>query len=143
MATAETAEEISKKPEVRQALSQTTGPKVGEEKVKAATKDKFWFVTHALLILGCAVLYYLIGSKLIPVPQNTVDVVRRFLRGAVLVVIVLAIAKAISIYAIGRLDDAVARFTLRRIEHLIVALVILVVVLVGAFVFVWRRAPRT
>src|SRR5205823_8425547 len=121
MATAETAEEISKKPEVRQALSQTTGPKVGEEKVKAATKDKFWFVTHALLILGCAVLYYLIGSKLIPVPQNTVDVVRRFLRGAVLVVIVLAIAKAISIYAIGRLDDAVARFTLRRIEHLIVA----------------------
>jgi len=50
MATAETAEEISKKPEVRQALSQTTGPKVGEEKVKAATKDKFWFVTHALLI---------------------------------------------------------------------------------------------
>ncbi|PYL86191.1 MAG: hypothetical protein DMF23_01750 [Verrucomicrobia bacterium] len=70
MATTETAEEISKKPEVRQALSQTTGPKLGEEKVKAATKDKFWFVTHALLILGCAILYYLVGSKLIPVPQN-------------------------------------------------------------------------
>ena len=75
MATAETAEEISKKPEVRQALSQTSGPKAGTEKVKAATKDKFWFVTHALLIVGCAVLYYLVGSKLIPVPQNTVDLV--------------------------------------------------------------------
>src|SRR5436305_528063 len=106
MATAETAEEISKKPEVRQALSQTTGPKAGEEKVKAATKDKFWFVTHALLIVGCAVLYYLVGSKLIPVPQNIVDLTRRFLRGAVLVVIVLAIATAISTYVIGRLDDA-------------------------------------
>src|SRR5438874_8482210 len=83
MATAETAEEISKKPEVRQALSQTSGPKAGTEKVKAATKDKFWFVTHALLIVGCALLYYLVGSKLIPVPQNTVDLSRRFLRGGV------------------------------------------------------------
>src|SRR5438093_1118350 len=134
MATAETAEEISKKPEVRQALSQTTGPKLGEEKVKAATKDKFWFVTHALLILGCAILYYLVGSKLIPVPQNIVDLTRRFLRGAVLVVIVLAIAKAISIYAIGRLDDAATRFTLRRIEHLLVALVVAVIVIGVVFV---------
>jgi hypothetical protein len=68
------------------------------------------------LILGCAVLYYLVGSKLIPVPQNIVELTRRFLRGAVLIVIVLAIAKAISIYAIGRLDDAAARFTLRRMN---------------------------
>jgi len=42
--TNETAEEISKKPEVRQALSQTGGPKAGE-KVKVAAKDKFWFVS--------------------------------------------------------------------------------------------------
>src|SRR6059058_2155247 len=134
MAMTETAEQISKKPEVRQALSQTTGPKPGEEKVKAATKDKFWFVTHALLIVGCAVLYYLVGSKLIPVPQNIVDLTRRFLRGAVLVVIMLAIAKAISIYAIGRLDDAATRFTLRRIEHLLVALVVAVIVIGVVFV---------
>src|SRR5437764_6626084 len=134
MAMAETAEQISKKPEVRQALSQTTGPKPGEEKVKAATKDKFWFVTHALLIVGCAVLYYLVGSKLIPVPANTVDLARRFLRGAVLIVIVLAIAKAISIYAIGRLDDAATRFTLRCIEHLLFALVIALIVIGVVFV---------
>src|SRR5256886_9844852 len=139
MATTEPAEEISRKPEVRQALSQTTGPKAGAEKVKAAAKDKFWFVTHALLILGCAVLYYLVGSKLIPVPQNTVDLVRRFLRGAVLIVIVLAIAKAISIYAIGRLDDAATRFTLRRIEHLLAALAIAVIV-IGVIFVNWYTA---
>src|SRR2546430_4873236 len=102
MATAETAEEISKKPEVRQALSQTSGPKTETEKAKAAPKDKFWFATHTLLIVGCAVLYYLVGSKLIPVPQNTVDLSQRFLRCAVLIVIVPAVANAISIYAIGR-----------------------------------------
>src|SRR5256885_937360 len=139
MATAQTAEEISKKPEVRKALSETTGPKPGVETVQVATKHNFWFVTHVLLIAGCAVLYYAIGSKLIPVPQNTVELVRRFLRGGVLVVIVLAIAKAISIYAIGRLDDAATRFTLRRIEHLLVVLVIVVIV-IGVIFVNWYTA---
>jgi small-conductance mechanosensitive channel len=134
MAPVETAEQISAKPEVRHALSQTGGPKPSKEPVKAATKDKFWFLTHVLLILGCAVLYYLIGSKLIPVPQNTVDLVRRFLRGAVFVIIVLAIAKAVTIYAIGRVEDAAARFTLRRVEHLVVALVIAVIIIGVVFV---------
>jgi small-conductance mechanosensitive channel len=91
------------------------------------------------LIAGCAVLYYLVGSKLIPVPQNTVELARRFLRGAVLIVILLAIAKAISIYAIGRLDDAATRFTLRRIEHLLVALVITVIV-IGVIFVNWYTA---
>jgi len=134
MATVETAEEISAKPEVRQALSQTSGPKPSKERVKAETKDKFWFVTHILILVGCAVLYYLIGSKLIPVPQNTVELTRRFLRGAVLIVIVLAIAKAVSIYAIGGLDDAATRFTLRRILHLVIALIIAVIVIGVVFV---------
>ena len=67
-------------------------------------------------------------------PQNAVELVRRFLRGAVLVVIVLTIAKAVSIYAIGRLDDAATRFTLRRILHLVVALVIAVIVIGVVFV---------
>ncbi|PYK72960.1 MAG: mechanosensitive ion channel protein MscS [Verrucomicrobia bacterium] len=134
MAIVETAEEISSKPEVRQALSQTSGPKASKEPVKVATKDKFWFVTHVILLVSFAVLYYLVGSRLIPVPQNTVDLARRFLRGGVLVVIMLAIAKAVSIYAIGRLDDAATRFTLRRIEHLLVALIIAVIVIGVVFV---------
>src|SRR5206468_9736328 len=106
---------------------------------KAVPKDKFWFVTHALLILGCAVLYYLVGSKLIPVPQNTVDLSRRFLRGAALIVIVLAVAKAISIYAIGRLDDAATRFTLRRIEHFLAVLLIAPTV-IGVISLNWYTA---
>lgn len=134
MAAVETAEEISAKPEVRHALSQTAGAKPTKQPVKAATKDKFWFLTHVLLILGCAVLYCLVGSKLIPVPQNTVELARRFLRGAVFVTIVLAIAKAVSIYAIGRVEDAAARFTLRRVEHLVVALVIALIVIGVVFV---------
>jgi hypothetical protein len=48
-------------------------------------------------------------------PLNWLDV---FCAAQCSSVIVLAIAKAVSIYAIGGLDDAATRFTLRRILHL-------------------------
>jgi hypothetical protein len=102
----EAAEELSKKPEVRQELARTSGEKP-REKVKAEPKDKFWFVTHALILIGCAIIYYLVGTKLIPLLQAEVDLMRRFLRGTALIVIVLATAKAVKVYAIGRIDDAV------------------------------------
>jgi hypothetical protein len=114
----ETAEELSKKPEVRQELARTSREKP-REKVKAKPKDKFWFVTHALLLIACAALYFFLGSKLMPLSPSHLDLARRFLRGTALIVIVVAIAKAISVYALGRIEDAATRFTLRRIEHFI------------------------
>ena len=129
----ETAEEISKKPEVRKELERT-GEKEPAKKVKAATTDKFWFVTHGLLLVGCAVLYYLIGTKLLPLIQSEVDLGRRFLRGFALVVIVLATAKAVRVYAIGRIEDTVTRFTLRRILLLVAGLLIAVIVISVVFV---------
>jgi small-conductance mechanosensitive channel len=129
----ETAEEITRKPEVRQELERT-GDKKPAKKVKAATTDKFWFVTHALLLLGCAVVYYLIGTKLLPLIQSEVDLGRRFLRGFALVVIVLATAKAVRVYAIGRIEDTVTRFTLRRILLLVAGLLIAVIVISVVFV---------
>jgi len=129
----ETAEELCQKPEVREELARTTGRKVGD-KVKAETRDKFWFVTHALLLIGFAVLYYLLGTKLIPLPRINVDLARRLLRGATLIVLVLAIAKSISVYALGRIEDAATRFTLKRIEHLVVALIISLIVISIVFV---------
>src|ERR1700736_2962093 len=129
----ESAEELSKKPEVREELERT-GDKKPTKKVKAATTDKFWFVTHALLLLGCAVLYYVVGSRLIPLIQSEVDLGRRFLRGFALVIIVLATAKAVRVYAIGRIEDTVTRFTLRRILLLVAGLLIAVIVISVVFV---------
>jgi small-conductance mechanosensitive channel len=129
----ETAEELSKKPEVRQELARA-GDTRAVEKVKAETKDKFWFVTHGLLLIGCAILYYLIGSKLIPLPQAEVDLIRRLLRGAALIIVVLAIAKAVRVYAIRRIQDAVTRFTLKRIQYLIVAVLIAIIAISVIFV---------
>jgi small-conductance mechanosensitive channel len=119
----ETVEELSQQPDVREELVRTTGQKP-KERVKAGAKDKFWFVTYALLIIGCAVFYFLVAAKLIPLPKEYFNLAGRFLRAVALIVLVLAIAKAIFVYAIGRIEDASMRFTLKRIEHLIVALAI-------------------
>jgi small-conductance mechanosensitive channel len=129
----ETAEELSQQPDVRKELARTTGQKRAE-KVKAGAKDKFWFVTYGLLIMGCAVLYFLLTAKLIPLPKEHLDLAGRFLRAVALIVLVLAIGKAISVYAIGRVEDASMRFTLKRIEHLIVALVIAAITISMLFV---------
>src|SRR6195256_2261476 len=130
----ETAEELSKQPEVRKELERAGGAKKPEEKVKAEPKDKFWFVTHALLLIGCAVLYYLIGSKFIPLIQSEVDISHRLLRGAVLIVVVLATAKSVRVYAIRRLDDAVTRFTLKRILYLVAGILIAIIAISVIFV---------
>jgi len=129
----ETAEEISEKPEVRKELQRATGEK-RRQKVKARGTDKFWFVTYALILAGCVVLYFLLGSKLVPLPQSRLDVPRRILRGATLIVVMLAIAKAASVYALGRIEDASTRFTLQRVVHLVVALLIALIVVSIIFV---------
>ena len=75
----ETEEQISKQPEVREALDQTRG-----KKVKAQAKDKFWFVTHALLLAGCGVLYYLLASHFVPLPLPHLEMLLRLVRGSVM-----------------------------------------------------------
>ena len=129
----ETVEEISEKPEVREALARTAGEKP-RERVKARARDKFWFVTHALLLVGCAIIYFLLGSKLIPLPQANADLGRRILRGAALIVVLLAIAKTISVYGLGEIEDASTRFTLRRVQRLVVGLLIALIAISVIFV---------
>ncbi len=130
----ETAQQIAEKPEVRKELARTTREKKPGEKVKARGTDKFWFVTHALLLIGCAALYFLLGSMLIPLSPSHLELGRRIIRAAALIVIVIAIAKAISVYALGRIEDAAIRFTLQRVEHLLVALVIALIAVSIIFV---------
>ncbi|HEY6111827.1 MAG TPA: mechanosensitive ion channel family protein [Chthoniobacterales bacterium] len=129
----ETAEEVCDKPEVKQELARTTGEKP-REKIKAHARDKFWFVTHALIILACVVVYWLLGSNVIPLPKHYVDLLRRVLHGAVLIVFVLAIGKAIIVYAIGRIDDSAIRFTLKRVVHLIAGIAIVMIAVSMLFV---------
>jgi small-conductance mechanosensitive channel len=123
----ETAEELCEQPEVRKELERTTSAKKPGEKVKAKPTDKLWFLTHGLLIIGSAVLYYVVGLKLIPFFQQQVAFSQRALIGFALIVAAFAVAKAIRVYVLERIHDAVTRFTLQRILYLVIALFVTVV----------------
>ncbi|MFL6526777.1 MAG: mechanosensitive ion channel family protein [Chthoniobacterales bacterium] len=129
----ETVEEICEKPEVKQELARATGQRAAEKVEKKAPR-RFLFLPHVLVLFTCAVVYYLVGTTLIPIGHTGVDLTRRALRGAALIIVVLATSKAIKVYAIGRIEDAVTRFTLQRIQNLIVAILVAVVSISVIFV---------
>src|SRR6266516_1974249 len=130
---AETVEEISRKPEIRKELQRASGEK-RTEKVKAHGRDRLWFIIHALVLAGCIAAYVILSWKLIPLPQSALSLFARILRGTALVVIILGIARAISVYGLGRIEDPSTRFTLQRILHLVVAIVIAVIAISIIFV---------
>jgi small-conductance mechanosensitive channel len=130
---AETAEELCRQPEVRQELERATGQKA-DTKVTPQTRDKLWFLSHALLLAACAVFYQLIGWRAVRLTPNQIDVAHRLTRGVALIVVILAAAKAVKVYAIGRIQDAVTRFTLQRIENLVVTMMVAVVAVSIVFV---------
>jgi small-conductance mechanosensitive channel len=129
----ETADEISQQPEVRKELQRASGEK-RRQRVKARGRDKLWLVILAVIFVICAAVYFLLSSKLIPLPQTSVGIAERILRGTALIVIVLAAARFTSVYGLAHIEDASTRFTLQRIEHLAVALVIAVIVVSIIFV---------
>ena len=129
----DTVEEITKRPDVRKELQRTVGQK-RREKIETRREDRFWFIVHAVVLAGCAAVYFLIGAKIIPLPEAAVGIAQRILRGAVLITIVLAVARAISVYGLARIEDASTRFTLQRVAHLAVALAIAVIVVSIIFV---------
>ncbi|HEY4272093.1 MAG TPA: mechanosensitive ion channel domain-containing protein [Candidatus Udaeobacter sp.] len=133
MLMAETTEELCKRPEIRKELERATGEK-RRENIETSGRDRFWFVVHALVLAGCSAVYFLIGAKIIPLPEAGINIAQRVLRGAVLIIMLLAISRAISVYGLARIDEASTRFTLQRIAHLAVALAIAVVVVSIVFV---------
>lgn len=133
MLMAETTEELRKRPEIRKELDRATGQK-HRKTTGTDHPDRFWFVWYAVGLAVCAVLYFVVGAKLIPLPDNVIVIAHRILRGAALTTIVLAIARAISVYGLARIEDAATRFTLARIIRLAVGLALAVIVISIIFV---------
>lgn len=130
---AETTEELRKRPEIRKELERARGEE-HPEKVETHGRDRFWFVMYVVVLAVCAAVYFLIGAKLIPLPDAGISIAQRILRGIALITVVLTVARSISCYAIGRIQDASTRFTLQRIERLAVALAVAVIVVSIIFV---------
>jgi small-conductance mechanosensitive channel len=130
---AETTEELRKRPEIRKELERARG-EARPEKIETHGRDKFWFVIYIVVLIICAAGYFLIGAKLIPLWDGGINIAHRILKGIALITVVLAVARAISFYGIGRIEDVSTRFTLQRVQRLAVAVAVAIIVVSIIFV---------
>jgi small-conductance mechanosensitive channel len=132
------AEQLKKQEDVKAALKQAA---VQPEQAapRAQTKDKFWFGGYLTLLIGFGALYYLASLPLFGLSPGAIQLLQKIARAGALVVLILSIAKASEVYLIGRIDDAVSRFNLKRIQRLIVALT-LAFILISVLFANWYTA---
>lgn len=114
-------EQLKQQVEIKTALKQTgteeeTAPPV------AKTKDKVWFGGYLLFLAALGGLYYLVTLRFLGLSEGAVYWVLRVARGALLLTLILGVAKASDVYLIGPIEDPVPRYNLRRIQRLIVGL---------------------
>src|ERR1041384_1639166 len=108
-------EKIKKQENVRQALKQT--PKQDQPpKPVAQTKDKVWFGGYVLVLIGLGALYYLFSLNFFGLSEDAVGRFQRYTKAAMLLVAVLGLAKVSEVYLIGRIEDAVSRYNLKRMQ---------------------------
>jgi small-conductance mechanosensitive channel len=131
-------EHLKKQKEVKQALEQTAGSKE-QAAPKVETKDKLWFGTYVLLLIGLGVLYYLFTLRFFGLQETLVLRLLGYTRGAIFVVIVLMISKAVQVYLIGRIHDSVNQYNLKRILRLITGLVTSFIIVTSLFTN-WQTA---
>jgi small-conductance mechanosensitive channel len=132
------AVKIKKQENVRKALKQSP---VQDEPPKpvAQTKDKVWFGGYALVLIGLGAFYYLFALSFFGISDDAVGRAQRYTRAAMLLVLVLGLAKASEVYLIGRIEDVVSRYNLKRIQRLIVILALAFIV-VSALIVNWYTA---
>src|SRR5215470_9132116 len=129
------AEELRKREDVKQALRQTAGNR-GVTKPIAETRDKVWFSSCLMLLIGLAVMRYLLRSGFFILIDKYIHMalLQRLTNGTMLIVLVLGLSKGIQIYLIGRIHDAVSRYNLKRILRLIIGLILALIVISILFV---------
>jgi small-conductance mechanosensitive channel len=120
-------EQVKAQKDVQQALKQTSAVKP-DDQPKAKAKDKFWLGTHAIILIALAALRYILQFKFFGFAPRVIQHVQDINLSVMAVVLLLAIAKVVDVYVIGRLDNPVSRYNLRRIAKLALALLLILAV---------------
>src|ERR1043166_1062202 len=114
-------EQLKQQEDVKRALKQTAGNKdVARPTVN--TKHKLFISSYVLILLALGGVYYLLRLRFFGFAGRYLPLLQRLTLGVMAIVLVLAVVKVISVYAIERLDDEVTKFNLNRVLHLIAGL---------------------
>jgi small-conductance mechanosensitive channel len=121
-------EQVKQQEDVKRALKQTSSIKP-EEPPKAEAKDKLLLGTHVIVLLALAVLRYVLQFKFFGFAAKIIFQIQRINLSVMAVVLVLAVAKVVDVYLIGRVDSPVARYNLRRVARLVLVLLLAFIVI--------------
>jgi small-conductance mechanosensitive channel len=130
---AETTEELLSGPKfAKSSIGQQVKNIEKALKLRAPTSSGLWCT---LVFLQSAALFIsLAGAKLIPLSDHGIAIAQRILRGVAFITIVLAVARALSVYGLARIEDSSTRFTLQRIMRLAIGLAVALIVVSVIFV---------
>lgn len=123
-------EQLKEQEEIKTALKQTSGnQEIAPQPIVVDRQVKFWFVTYLLILLGLFALYSVLGSNLVPSDTQYIPSLRRWLVGAMSIVLFVAVTKSIRIYWIDQVDNKPARYNLTRVLNLVMVLVLAIIIL--------------
>src|SRR5438128_1357853 len=84
--------------------------------------------THAIILLALAVVHYILQFKFFGFASRFIPHLQRLNTSVMAIVLLLAVAKVIDVYLIGRIDSPVSRYNLRRVAKLALALLLAFIV---------------
>jgi small-conductance mechanosensitive channel len=132
-------EQIRRQEVVRTALKQNPAETEPLPLAVAAPRDKAWFGGYALFFIAGVALHYLFAFRVFGLSDSAVYWGQKFTKVGMLLTLLLGLAKTSEIYFIGRLEDPVSRYNLRRIQRLVVA-VVAVFITVSVLIVNWYIA---
>jgi len=121
-------EQVKERADVKQALKQTSAVKP-EEKPTAETKDKVWLGTHAIILIALVVFYYVLQFKVFGFAARFIPFIQRLDKTVIAIVLLLAVAKLVDVYLIGRIDSPVSKYNLRRVAKLMLGLFLIATII--------------
>ncbi|HEU0252119.1 MAG TPA: mechanosensitive ion channel family protein, partial [Pyrinomonadaceae bacterium] len=115
-------EEVKQDADVQRALKQATPTKKGKGPV-ARIRDKFLIGTQVVLLVVLGAAYQLLRIRF-PTFLETYPLVQKLILALVVVIICLIILRLIDVYFVGRVENAVYQYTLKRVSRLVAWLVV-------------------
>jgi small-conductance mechanosensitive channel len=131
-------EQLKKQQDVKRALKQASAVQPGAQP-KAETKDKLVLSTHAIVLVILSVIYLVLQLSLFGLAARHPHLIELFQRldlAAIAIVFTLAVAKIGDVYLIGRIDNPVSRYNLRRVAKLALGL-LMAFLIISAVIHNW------
>jgi len=98
-----------------------------------------WLGTHVIVLISLGIFYYLLRFRVFGFAARYIPYIQKLSMAAMAVVLLLAIAKLVDVYILGRIDSPVSRYNLRRVAKLVLGL-LLVLVVISILVQNWYTA---